>query len=225
MTFWDLTRVLVRYWVLIMIAALVTVGVGMVAISDTGVYFSRTELVFLAPTSSLYPNALKTQSEDLIDTAGIVAKRVSGPGEVTKFASPDATLVGMGVRDGWSLRLPDTGGQWATNFTTQTLLLDVVAPSRDVAENRQKELAALVSDTLQQLQREAGVKPVNDITIIAAPESAVIFHIGGSRTRTLAMIAILGIAATLSVVMAVDRYRRRQRAPGQLAPQESLVKR
>ena len=187
MTLWDLIRVLARYWAVVLVGAMCTVGAGLAAISGEGVFFSRTELVFLAPTSNLYPNALRTQSEDIIDTAGVVAKRVSGPGRVTKFASTDVNLVGLGVRDGWSLRLPDTGGQWATNFATQMLLLDVVGPTREAVQSRQASLAARVQHELDRLQRDAQVAPVNDITVIAAPQSAAIYHVGGSRPRALAM--------------------------------------
>jgi hypothetical protein len=197
-----------RYWALVLVGAVLTAGAGVAAVRDEGVYFARTELAFLAPTSTLYPNALRTQSEDIIDTAGVVAKRISGPAEVTKFSSPDVTLIGLGVRDGWSLRLPDTGGQWAVNFATQMLILDVVGPSREAVSNRQSELIVRVQDELDQLQRDADVDPVNDITVIPAPDTPVIYHVGGNRPRALAMTALLGVGVTIIVVLAVDRRRR-----------------
>jgi hypothetical protein len=224
MTFWDLTRVLVRNWALVLVGAFLTAGAGVVAIGDDGVYFSRTQLVFLAPTSSLYPNALRTQSEDVIDTAGIVAKKVSGPDQVTKFASMDVTLVAIGVRDGWSLRLPDTGGQWATNFSSQTLLLDVVGPSRDNVAQRQTEVIGRVEDSLKQLQRDAGVNPINDITVIPAPTTAVIYHVGGSRPRVLGMTLLLGACATLALVLAV-RHLRREDEVFPISPMRAAVAR
>ena len=210
MIFWDVIRVLVRYWALVLVGAVLTAGTGVAVTRDEGVYFTRTELAFLAPTSSLYPNALRTQSEDIIDTAGVVAKRVSGPAEVTKFSSPEVTLIGLGIRDGWSLRLPDTGGQWAMNFATQMLILDVVGPSPEAVRSRQAELIARVQDELDQLQRDAGVAPVNDITVIPAPDTTVIYHVAGNRPRALAMTALLGVGVTITVVLAVDRRRRRQ---------------
>lgn len=208
MTFWDLTRVLLRYWAVILVGGAITAGSGLLAIRDPGVFLTRSELVFLAPTSSLYPNALRTQSEDIIDTAGVVAKRISGPGGVTKFASPDVTLVGAGVREGWSLRLPDTGGQWATNFATQVLVLDVVGPTREEVTSRQAELISRVQKELNQLQREKGVDPINDITVFLAPESTVVFHVGGNRTRALGMTAVLGGGVTLSIIVYLEKRRR-----------------
>ena len=214
MTFPDLVRALLRWWPVLLIGILCTPAVGYLTISDKGAYFSRTEIVFLAPTSSLYPNALRTQSEDIIDTAGVVAKRITGPGEVSKFASPDVTLVGMGVRDGWSLRLPDTGGQWGTNFATQRLVLDVVAPDPGTVQRRQVDLVARVRGELATLQRDAGVAPVNSITVTAAPETPVVYHIGGSKYRVLGMTAALGAGLTVGTVLLLECRRRRNVALG-----------
>lgn len=209
MIIWDLTRVLLRYWAVVLVCGLCTAGAGLMAISNDGVYFTRTELAFLAPTSTTYPNALRTQSEDIIDTAGVVAKRVMGPGKVTKFAAPEVTLVGLGVRDGWSIRLPDTGGQWASNYATQMLVLDVVAPTKEGVQARQSELVRQVQKELLTLQEEAKVAPVNRISVLPAPESTVIFQVSGRRPQTLAMTAFLGLGLTITIVLAAERRRRR----------------
>lgn len=211
MAFWELLRALVRRWPIVLVGIIVTAAAGWCVVSDKGVYFTRTELVFLAPTSAANPNALRTQSDDVIVVAGLVAKRMSGAGEVAKFASPDVTLIGLGVRDGWMVRLPDTGGQWGTNFATQRLILDIVGPSEDVVEQRQSELTEAVMDELAALQRERGVEVINDITAIVAPETTVIYHVGGSRQRALGMTALLGGGVTVAAVLAVEITKRRRR--------------
>ena len=79
---------------------------------------------------------------------------------------------------------------------------------------------------LVHLEGTAGVDPVNDITVIPAPEATVQYHVTGDRRRTLAMTAILGIGATVAVVLCVDGYRRRGRTtsgdpgPVRLGPSE-----
>jgi len=212
MTLWELVRAMIRNWPILLIGAVLTAGSGFTAATADGAYFTRTELVFLAPTSTLYPNALRTQSEDIIITAGLVAKRVTGPGKVTKFASADVTLVGLGVREGWSLRLPDTGGQWASNFATQRLFLDVVGPTQERVREQQLQLIDEVEHELDALQREQGVDPVNDITVITAPESTTIYSVGVNKARALAMVAILGGGATIAAVIFREFLRRRGRA-------------
>lgn len=211
MTLWELIRALVRNWPIVLVGAMLTAGSGYAAATAPGVYFSRAELVFLAPSSTAYPNALRTQSEDVIITAGLVAKRVTGPQHVIKFASPDVTLVGLGVREGWSLRQPDIGGQWATNFATQRLFLDVVGPSEQAVRQQQRALIHEIGHELDAMQREWGVDPVNDITMIAAPESAVIHQVDGDRVRALTMTALIGGGVTIGAVVFRERLARRGR--------------
>ncbi|GAA3923340.1 hypothetical protein GCM10022382_31360 [Microbacterium invictum] len=194
---------------MVLVGAVVTAAAAWGVVADKGVYFTRTEVVFLAPTSSENPNALRTQSDDVIMTAGLVAKRMMGADNVTKFASPDVTLIGLGVRDGWMIRLPDTGGQWASNFATQRLILDIVGPTEAAVKRQQDQLTQRIDDELYALHREQSVDPINDITAIVAPETTIIFHVGSSRQRALGMTAVLGGGATVAAVILLE-YRRRR---------------
>jgi len=212
MTLWDLIRAAVRRWPVLLAGAAVSLGLVYTTTLDDGVYWSRTQVVFLAPTSKAYPNALRTTSEDLIITAGVVAKAVSGPAEVTKYASPDATLIGEGTRDGWSIRLPDTGGQWAPNFAQQVLYVEVVSATAEETAARQDEIIGQIEHELERLQSDAGVAPVNTITVTTAPESTVVHHVQGSRIRAAGMTAVLGASATFALIAVLEtRARRRAR--------------
>lgn len=204
MTLWDLVRAALRRWTVLVAGAVATLGLMYSTTLDDGVFWSRTQVVFLAPTSAAYPNALRTTSEDLIITAGVVAKAVSGPDKVTKYASPDATLVGEGVRDGWSVRLPDTGGQWAPHFAEQVLYVEVVAGTAEEVEARQGEIIAQIAGELDRLQRDAGVAPVNHITVTVAPESTVVHQVQGSRARSAGMAGLLGACATFAVIAVLE---------------------
>lgn len=212
MTPWELILTMIRRWPVVLAGALLTGALAFVMLADHHVFWARTEVVFLAPTSRLYPNSLSAPSEDLIITAGVVAKRITGPEATVKYASPDANLVGIGVTDGWSVRLPDTGGQWAPNFAQQVLSVEVVAPDRESVVARQRELIDRIARELDALQREAGVDPVNDITVTVTPEASAVYQVGGSKIRTLGMVGILGGSATLAVIVLLE-YRARTRRP------------
>ncbi|WP_129784284.1 hypothetical protein [Promicromonospora panici] len=224
MTLWDLVRAALRRWTVLVAGAVATLGLMYSTTLDDGVFWSRTQVVFLAPTSAAYPNALRTTSEDLIITAGVVAKAVSGPDKVTKYASPDATLVGEGVRDGWSVRLPDTGGQWAPHFAEQVLYVEVVAGTAEEVEARQGEIIAQIAGELDRLQRDAGVAPVNHITVTVAPESTVVHQVQGSRARSAGMAGLLGACATFAVIAVLEVRGSRRDDPSldPVAPAEAV---
>lgn len=211
MTIWELIRVLLRYWPVVVVGALCTSAASFAALSDEGVYITRTEIVFLAPVSTRYPNALRTQSDDLIVTAGVIGKRSSGPARVTKFADPSVTPVGLGMREGWTLRLPDTGGQWATNFATQRLVLDVVGPSESAVQAQVSTVIQRVQHELHEMQRDANVDPINYIVALPAPEMPHSVQVKGNRTRVLGMTAALGIGLTVAVVLHLDRFRKHRK--------------
>lgn len=206
----DLVRSMIRRWPIMLVGAICTAALGYLAVSDDGVAYARTEVVFLAPSSETNPNSLKTTSEDLIITAGVVSKAISGPGKVTKFADPSVTLVGLGVRDGWAVRLPDTGGQWASNFSSQSLIVEVVARDREAALAKQRELVDRIRLEMDALQRDAGVDPVNDITVSVVPETGVIRDVGGSTIRALAVVGVLGVSATIACVLLAENLARRR---------------
>lgn len=208
MALWELIRAALRSWPVVVAGAVVTLVAAYGTTLDDGVFWSRTQVVFLAPASTAYPNTLRTTSEDIIITAGVVAKAVAGPDKVTKYASPDATLVGEGVRDGWSVRLPDTGGQWATHFAQQVLYVEVVAATAQEVEARQALLVSRITGELHELQRGAGVAPVNEITVTVAPESTVVHHVHGSSARSVGMVGVLGVAATCAALGIVEARRR-----------------
>ena len=217
MTLWDLVRAALRRWPIVVVGAMVTLLAAYCTTLDDGVYWSRTQVVFLAPASNAYPNSLRTTSEDIIITAGVVAKAVAGPDAVTKYASPDATLIGEGVRDGWSLRLPDTGGQWATNYSQQVLYVELVGETSQEVEDRQTLLVDRIASELRGFQQRAGVAPVNHITVTVAPESMVVHQVQGSRSRSVGMAGVLGVCATFAVVVLLEtRARRLGSAPSDL---------
>ena len=114
MTIWDALPAILRRWYVLLGAVLIGLLASYVAVSADGAYWSHAEVTFLAPTSAINPNALRSTSSDLIIAAGVVAKRVNGNQTWNQMADPAATIVGQGILDGSQVKLPDHGGQWST---------------------------------------------------------------------------------------------------------------
>ena len=225
MSFAHLVRLIARRWPIVLIGAIVVGAAAYLAIQDRSVYFNRTEVVFMAPSSTLNPNSLQTRSEDLIIAAGLVAKRVMGPERAEKYVSPDANLAGIPPtgRDYW-IRLPDTGGQWAPHFADQLLLLDVVGESREAVVETRDDAIAMIRSELDRLQREQGVAPVNDITVSVTPEVAVVEEVHGSKARALGMTVALGAAGTAAVIVALEIARTRRNLRQVATAQHSMAR-
>ncbi|HMO10732.1 MAG TPA: hypothetical protein PKB06_04340 [Actinotalea sp.] len=121
MSIWDILQALVHRWYVVVAIGVVAAGVAYAAVSAGGVYWSRVEVTFIAPSSTVNPNSLAVTSSDLVITAGVVAKRINGNADRPVMADAATTLVGEGMLDGWAVRLPDYGGQWSTVYSRQVL--------------------------------------------------------------------------------------------------------
>ncbi|QGN33882.1 hypothetical protein [Microlunatus sp. Gsoil 973] len=223
MTLWDLVLAFFRRWPVLLVGALITCTCGGLATRDNGVYWTRTQVILLAP-KEWYPNKLEVSPWEVTKATGVVVKRVVGAGSRIKYASPEATMIGTSnVRDGTWIRQEDNGGQWSVGLTSPVIIVEAVGPTPERAQELQQVAANLIAHNLAQLQRDWGVNPKLWITSTVAPAPAVIYHVTGSKPRALGMTALLGVGITLGFVLALE-YRVRRRAETDAdAPESEFV--
>lgn len=208
MTIWDALQALVRRWYVLLGAVLIGVLASYVAVTAEGAYWSHAEVTFLAPTSAINPNALRTTSSDLIIAAGAVAKRVNGNATWNQMADPAATIVGQGILDGWQVKLPDHGGQWSRVYPRQVLDIQVSGPTADAVRVRRAELIERIDAELAGLQE--GVAPSDLITTAVVPATPSISYMHGSKVRALAMIWVLVGVGVLAAIQILEPRSARQ---------------
>lgn len=208
MTIWDALQALVRRWYVLLGAALIGLVASYVAVTAEGAYWSHAEVTFLAPTSAINPNALRTTSSDLIIAAGAVAKRVNGNATWNQMADPAATIVGQGILDGSQVKLPDHGGQWSRVYPRQVLDIQVSGPTADVVRARRAELIERIDVELAGLQE--GVAPSDMVTTAVVPAAPSIIYMHGSKARALAMIWVLVGVGVLAAIQILEPRAARQ---------------
>jgi hypothetical protein len=195
-----------------LVGLLISVAAGLYLAKRPGVYWSEVTVVLIAPKSAANPNGLSVSSESLIDTAGVLAKMVGSSPPGPAVVSDSVTLVGEGVRHGYGVRLPNSGGQFATNFDRAAL--DVQAAGTTVAEvsGTLNRVLNTISDDLDRLQSDAGVAKVNLIRTQLSPQTAPIYYQTGSKTRALAITLVLGGGLSWSLAWFIGRrYRQAPR--------------
>ncbi|MFC5931585.1 hypothetical protein [Cryobacterium melibiosiphilum] len=164
----------------------------MLATQAEGVYSTRVNLVFLAPTD-LTGNSLSDTSDSLINFAALVEREYNGNVNTARFSNSTATLYGAGVREGHAVTLLNSGGQWKDSFRNPVLSVEVVGGSdKDVRQ----ELEQVISDInalAESKQVQASVSAVNQITTLTSPQAPVMEYADGSRTRAVGAIVLLGL--------------------------------
>lgn len=211
MTFWEVVLAAPRRWPVLVAGLVATLLTLYVVQSSQPVYYSRSESVFLVPSSFLVKNTLQVRGFDLVITAGVVAKRVNGMEALPKTSTMEPTSVDRNVLDGTLITLPDHGNQWAPNYDTGALRIEVSAPTPELARERMETAFDRIATELEEVQDERQVKRTERITMQRSNAVAVVHTLGGRPRSAQLMTVLLGLSMTLLGVRFLEiRSRRRK---------------
>ena len=199
-----------RWYIMALGLGLVSI-VAVAIVMSPGVYFARTQVVFLGPPVPARPNKLDSSSEGLISTAGLIEREMNATRNRIPATGADVTLVDQGVYDGEQIKLPNNGGQWATNFNEPVLDVQATGPNAAVVERRMDEMVSEISTILDRRQNEANVAEPNRITITLSPAETQVRYMRGDRKRAVAVAVVLGGCMTISAAVLLDRTLGRRR--------------
>ena len=203
-----------RRWWIAMLGTVLTLVAAFAVQHAPGVYYQQVNVVFMWPQPPQNKeNTFQYGSNTLIKTAGVVARAVSGR-EGATTVSETATLAGQGIRHGWSVRLPNSGGQWAYDFEQPVLSVEAVGTTPAEVIATTSKAVTRIDAELSSLQREEKVPGWLMIRTRLSPPTPLMQYSQGSRTRALLVTLIVGSALTLTAVRLVDRRLRRRSATG-----------
>jgi len=212
---WDVLSALRRRWYVTLSGAVATMLAALWVMMLPGVYHAQVDVVFMWPQGHQHANTFQYGSQSLINTAGVVAAIIAGSASGAQPVSDTVTLVGEGITHGYSVRLPNAGGQWAINFTSP--VLDVQASGSSPAEV-QGTLAAVIARinaVLHEQQAAEGVPRELMIHTRLSPPTPQLLYGKGSRVRALGATFLIGCGVTVAAALAADR---RLRTRHQAAP-------
>jgi polysaccharide biosynthesis protein PslJ len=199
-TIWSFANTVGRLWPLAVAGLIATLVGSYLAATAAGVFYEQANVIFIAPNGS----GFEAGPSSLVSTAGLVATQLGDQGPVP--LSPTATIVGAGIRDGVWVRLPNEGGQWATNFDQENLDVEVVGGRIDQVQAEMDATVAKIRTLLRTDQLSAGARPNQLISIGMSPPSPVVFYMRGSAARAGITVFALGLILTLTSVMVLDRW-------------------
>lgn len=217
MTFWEFLAIGRRRWRAILLGLLLTVPFGAYALMVPGVYSMQVDVVFMNPHGPADANSFGWGGQSLISTAGVVARVVGGTDASQQPVSDRATLPGIGVRHGYSVRLPNIGGQWAYNFEQPLLDVEAVGSSPSEVQATMARTVERINDELTGLQRAQGVGPDEMIRTRLSPPNPQLRYNNGSRVRSFAAVLVIGLGLMISCVVVASRW------PRMLRPRHGLM--
>ena len=204
-TVWSLADTVRRLWPFAVAGVTATFVGALIAATAPGVYYEQTNVVFIAPDGS----GFQPGASGLVSAAGLVESQLGDQGPLP--LSPTATIVGTGIRNGVWVRLPNDGGQWATNFDQEDLDVEVVGGNEDQVRAEMEATISEIRTLLRQDQLSVGVRPHQMIDIGLSPISPPVFYMRGSSPRAGVTTLVLGLALTLTILVMADRWLVRRR--------------
>jgi hypothetical protein len=211
----DARAVLRRSWYVVLVGVVCTLGASVLIHRAPGVYHQQVDVVFSWPQPpNNGENTLQYGTATLINTAGIVATVVADSAGDSQVVSDTATAVGEGIRHGYTVRLPNAGGQWAYNFEDPVLRVESVGSSPEEVLATTARGVARVRAALLELQRAENVRPAMMVQTRVNPGFPDVQYSTGSRTRALLGTWILGFGLTATALHAAARLRQRRAAAG-----------
>jgi hypothetical protein len=226
MTTIVLLRILRRRWYVLAIG--MTIGflsLGAIRSSDP-VYWTKVEVTFVAPDRKPAYWIPGDDYASLVDFAAMVERRVNYNSQSINLTLSSGTLYGAGVRQGYSVSLLNSGGQWAKSFRWPVLSVQVVDSSAQKVKAVLEDVINDINAASLALQEERGVQQAL-ITTLTSPSSPEIVFGGGTQINRIKGAAVwVGTAMSLATITAVvldARSARRRASKNQLAGVPSHV--
>ncbi|UZX05182.1 hypothetical protein F8G81_23265 [Arthrobacter sp. CDRTa11] len=214
MTAGELLGIMWRRWYIVVAGLILTMwgSSSLAAVERT--YWVEVQLVFIQPGSASVANVSDQIVPSLINFAGIVQRRVTETGNPAELPSSGATLYGSGVREGYSITLPNSGTQWAASYSTPILVVQAVGRSPEAARETLDRVLAEVDVAATELQNAQGAPPESHVFIERSPATPQVIDVGGTKIgqlKGMAALAGVGLAMTGSGAVGFDRMMQKRR--------------
>ena len=215
MTVENVLGALRRRWPAMIVGLLLTMAVSLWVWRVPGVYWASTKVYFLVPATLKQPNQIAPDNSTAIAFAGLIQTEINGGVPPRLATSPNVTLVDAGIYDGWSVILPDTGGQWANDFPESILIVQASGPSAAVVESRMSALIAEITRLVTDREEAAEVPPTLRVDFTMSPPVTAVQYSNGHRSRAVAVIGLLGAGLSLAACIVIDYVVHTRRPRGE----------
>lgn len=197
--------VLRRRWYVVIAVLLLTVPAAIASMGVQGVYYTKFEMGFEAPAAATKSNALRTEGSTTVNFAALVQRIYEGAHANPVVIPTTAPLYGTGMRDATAVYLPNSGGQWQSNFNKPSIAVEIVGGSPDAV----RETAGEVSHELRKLaaspQEALGIWDSAQISVVQRPAMADVTYVGVRTKYALVGIATLGLGLAFASAIYLDR--------------------
>lgn len=219
---WSLSATARRAACSLTVGMVVTCPLLWHAVAGAPVYSTETRVTLVSDAVS---SDLRRPPEGLIFVARLVSQRIT-PRDPTRTPSDSVSLVGEGVRQGYTVTVPNAGNQWVRRHDRAELRVQAVAASEAEVQQLASTATRRIEEVLVELQEPFALPARETIrTTYVLSSTPVVLEGRGRPSRAVLTALILGAGATMATAVACDRRRGRADSGPVFTPSPALASR
>lgn len=216
MTFRDIVRAMLRLWYLCLVILAAAGCLAWTFDKNSGCYTTHTVVTFTRSAASRVQGG--TNDPSVISFAGAIVDEINNGHSTPLYGWATAPIYGAGMRQGISVSLPNSAGQWSFAIATAEIDIQIVGPTEDWVQRQQRSVLANIAAATKAQPRATSTS--GHIAARIEPLSNQIQHVQPSRSIRMMALAALGLAGVIAagtISVLVDglagyvRARRRSR--------------
>lgn len=212
------TRPVLRRWYVALTVLTLMLPAILHSWGATGVYWSKVDVVFYPPSGAAAGNPLRADSQATVHYAAMVERLVNGEQGNAAPGTTRANLYGTGIRNGYAVYIPSSGGQWQNSFDRSAITVEVVAERKDDVGRILTGIVDRIQTTAAERQAAIGVIPRSYITTSLSPGAPEVSYQPAKPVYAASALAALALGLAVAAAIVADRLalrkgRRRSSAP------------
>jgi len=198
--------VVLRWWFAVLLILAAFIPAALTIRAATGVYYTKFEVVFQAPPGATKKNALRTEASSTVHYAALVQRLYQDQHRQTEVLPVRAPLYGTGIRDIEAVYLPNSGGQWQTNFNKSQITVEIVKSTPEAAQQRATEISQEITALAQEPQQATGIWQSSQITTERVAQSIPVGYIDVNTKYALVVLAFLALGTAFAGAMSLNKF-------------------
>lgn len=206
--------VIVRRWPVVLLVLLLMMPVVWTARKTEGVYWTQQNVVFLPPPGAAAGNPLRSDSQDIVQFAAVIQRRAIAKTSDPPLETNGASLFATGIREGYSVYLPNAGTQWQPSYDRAVITIEVVAETPEAVLASVKSLSDRLAAVASEEQQKLGVIQKAHITTELSPSAPSVSYHGTRNNAAAGALILLALGLSVGAATIADKLLlRRKRSP------------